>query len=207
MGERTIEAYPLSWPSGWPRTPYHQRKSGRDQFRRNAGPWSIAEARDELVREIRAMRGTNCVISSNFALRRDGGLLASGRKPDDESIAIYFTRAGKPLAMACDRYHDAIGNLRSLALAIEAMRQLERHGGGTMMDRAFEGFAALPAPGRTPWWQVLGLSESATASEINVAYRKLAAERHPDRGGSEAMMADLNVARDAGLRAQEAPHV
>lgn len=199
MGE--AEAFPLQWPSGWPRTPYHQRKNGRDQFRRADGPWSIGAARDALLREIQMLGGRHPVISSNFALRRDGMMAAAKRLPDDESIAIYFTRSGKPIAMACDRYHDAVGNLRSLALAIEAMRQLERHGGGTMMDRAFEGFAALPAPGKTPWWRILGVAENASRSEITAAYRRLAAERHPDRGGSEDMMADLNVARDSGLAA------
>lgn len=207
MGERSIEAYPLSWPLGWPRVAYHQRKNGRDQFRRSDGPWTMGAARDALLREVQMLGGKSAVLSSNFALRRDGVMAAARRAPDDEGIAIYFVLKGRQVAMACDRYHDAIGNLRSLALAIDAMRQLERHGGGTMMDRAFEGFAALPAPGRTPWWQVLGISERATATEIKNAYRRLAAERHPDRGGSEAMMADLNVARDAGLRAQELSHV
>ncbi|MFC5423687.1 J domain-containing protein [Bosea eneae] len=203
-----IEAYPLAWPPGWPRTPYHQRKAGRDQFRRSTGPWTIADARDELSREVRALGGKSVVISSNFALRRDGLLMASARKPDDESIALYFVRAGKPLAMACDRYHDAVGNLRSLALAIEAMRQLERHGGGTMVDRAFEGFAALPAPGTKPWWEILAVKPTASTAEINTAFRRLAAERHPDRnGGSGAMMAELNVARDAGLKAAGGPDV
>jgi hypothetical protein len=203
-----IESYPLAWPPGWPRTPYHQRKAGRDQFRRVNGTWTIAEARDELSREVRALGGKSVVISSNFALRRDGLLMASARKPDDESIALYFVRAGKPLAMACDRYHDAVGNLRSLSLAIEAMRQLERHGGGTMMDRAFEGFAALPAPGSKPWWEILTVAPTATAAEINAAFRRLAAERHPDRnGGSDAMMAELNLARAAGLKAAGGPDV
>ena len=48
--------------------------------------------------------------------------------------------------MAMDRFTSVAGNLRSLTLAIEAMRQLNRHGGGTMMERAFAGFVAIAPP-------------------------------------------------------------
>ena len=51
------------------------------------------------------------------------------------------------------------------------------------------------------WWRVLGVVEGASAAEIQTAYRKLAPQRHPNRSGSEAMMAELNAARDAGLKA------
>jgi hypothetical protein len=50
------------------------------------------------------------------------------------------------MTMACDRFDNAAANMRSLGLAIEAMRQLERHGGGAMMEKAFSGFVALPPP-------------------------------------------------------------
>ena len=62
--------------------------------------------------------------------------------------------------MACDRFDNAAANMRSLGLAIEAMRQLERHGVGTMMERAFTGFVALPAP-ESPC-DVLGLKPIAS---------------------------------------------
>jgi hypothetical protein len=37
-------------------------------------------------------------------------------------------------------------NMRSLALAIEGMRQVERHGGGFMLERAFTCFLAIAPP-------------------------------------------------------------
>jgi DnaJ-domain-containing protein 1 len=91
-------------------------------------------------------------------------------------------------------------NLHSLALTIEAMRAIERHGGALMMERAFEGFASLPAPGSASWWSVLQVRPTASAPEIEAAFRRLARERHPDAGGSDAMMAELNAARAHALK-------
>lgn len=44
--------------------------------------------------------------------------------------------------------------------------------------------------------RLLGLSPAATPDDIRAAYRRLAAEMHPDRGGSDARLAALTEARD-----------
>lgn len=43
-------------------------------------------------------------------------------------------------------------------------------------------------------YQTLGVSPTATADEIKAAFRKLALQHHPDRGGSLEMMKKINVA-------------
>lgn len=199
-------AYPLAWPPGWPRTRLSDRQDGRNRFvRTGAGgskSWTFAEARNALYREVERLGcpDWNTVLSSNFRLNRYGEPSNSFGRPEDQGIAIYFKRGKRPFVMACDRFIRAEDNMRSLALAIEAMRQLERHGGGVMMERAFEGFAALPAPGSTLWWEVLQVSQHATRDEIEAAFRRLARQRHPDAGGSDAIMAELNAARDQALQ-------
>jgi hypothetical protein len=113
--------------------------------------------------------------------------------------------------MAQDDYWDVAANFRSLALAIEAMRQLERHGGGVMMERAFSGFTALPAPEGTapkrPWWKVFNYSDDPdaradlSAEEVEARFKTLARRRHPDvDGGSVELMSELNVAREDAIR-------
>lgn len=207
----TAEAFPLTWPAGWPRTPDHKKQDSKYRFargdwRQSGGRrfWSFGEARDKLFEELARMGASGITLSSNYSLRNDGLPRADRRAPEDAGIAVYFTLNGKQMVMACDMHIRAEENMRSITLALEAMRQLERHGGGIMMEKAFAGFEALPAPGqRPPWWTVLGVEESASRSDVDAAYRRKARERHPDAGGSDTLMAELNAARDEALRATE----
>lgn len=196
------EAYPLAWPEGWPRTPIGKRADGRRRFQRpGQGDWGFRDAHSALMDEIARHGGRMIVVSTNRPLGKRGAPLSSVRIPEDDGVAIYFTRAGKPVVMACDRFLRAEHNMRSLTLALDAMRALERHGGGVMMERAYAGFTALPAPGAArPWHVVLGVSPDASRAEIEAAHRRLIAEHHPDRGGSPERAAEINAARDAGLR-------
>lgn len=221
------ESYPLDWPPGWPRTSPHHRASG-DHFKQgvtrylsNDGTSSWASrspvgpevARKKLFAELERMKVSGVVLSSNVPLRLDGMPRADAARAriDDPGVALYFVMKGKPMAMACDRYSTIAGNMRSLGLAIEALRQLERHGGGTMMDRAFTGFAALPSPDgsrpKRPWWKVLNYGDDTearadlTVDEVEARFRALAKRRHPDiEGGSAEAMAELNEAREDAVR-------
>ena len=47
---------------------------------------------------------------------------------------------------------------------------------------------------------VLGVSASATASEINAAWKRLMARAHPDQGGTQGLAARINAARDHLLK-------
>lgn len=198
------EAFPLCWPAGWPRTAGADKKNGGHAFKRPGGrygtvPWTFAAARDALVDEIWKHGPTSAVVSMNFQTGKNGPIEGK-RRPEDEGVAIYFQRKGRPYVMACDRYSDAEGNMRSLALALEALRQLERHGGGVMMERAYSGFTALPAPKRPH--EILGIAATASEAEIRAAWRRRIGEAHPDQGGSEAEASEINAARDAMLRAR-----
>lgn len=100
--------------------------------------------------------------------------------------------------MAVDRYDRVEDNLAAIAATLDAMRAIERHGGASILDRAFQGFTALAAP--ESWWQVLGLKGPNTSrDEIETAHRRLAMANHPDRGGDTDKMSRINRARDQGL--------
>ena len=71
-----------------------------------------------------------------------------------------------------------------------------------MLDRAFAGFTALPAPGgKRSWREVLGFPAAASPDRdgIEIAYRSKAKAAHPDAGGSHDAMAELNRAREDAL--------
>src|SRR4029453_279697 len=95
-------------------------------------------------------------------------------------------------------------NIHAIRKTIEALRGIARWGTGDMMERAFTDFEALPAPGqhaKRPWWQVLGVNQHATAAEIKTPCRRQAMACHPDHGGNEALMAEVNAAYSETTRA------
>lgn len=48
----------------------------------------------------------------------------------------------------------------------------------------------------TDYYKILGVSEGASQDEIKKAYRKLANQHHPDKGGDQAKFKDISVAYD-----------
>ena len=148
--------------------------------------------------------GINPILSTNIPLRRDGLPYANHRQPDDKGVAVYFTYKGRQMCFACDKWDKVEDNIQAVRKTIEALRGIARWGTGDMMERAFTGFEALPAPGqraKRPWWQVLGVHQDATPEEIKAAYRRQAMACHPDHGGNEALMAEVNAAYSEATRA------
>jgi hypothetical protein len=191
-----VDAFPLAWPQGWPRTRTPQRS-------RFVVP-SLAVARTELFAEIKLLGGTLAILSTNIPVRRDGLPYSGYRQPEDPGVAVYFLRKGRAQVFACDRWNRVEDNIRAVARTIEALRGVERWGASEMMERAFTAFEALPAPEqRRAWWDILGLPEKPkpTAGAIRAAYIRKAQESHPDRGGTTEAMQELNRALDEARKA------
>lgn len=219
-----VAAFPLRWPDGWPRTPADERASGRqfksgDPYERDAsapdgrrwvGKRDITpdRARRMLAEQLGLLGATGVVLSTNVPLRADGELRADAARYriSDTGAAIYFTLDGRQMVMAQDAFETVAANVRSLGLAVEAMRALRRHGGGALAGRAFAGFAALPppitaGPPEASWREVLGFDAGAdvNADQVKLRYRFLATQIADDASKGDADMARLNVARDAAL--------
>jgi hypothetical protein len=204
--------YPLTWPIGWKRTPYHQRRAAlfSKQVQRGTPEASYRrkdrlEVGDGLARldgELRRLGARHVVISSNLRLRGDGLPYASqAKKLDDPGVAVYFQLKGEPRVLACDRWNSAADNMAAIAGHIEAIRTQERYGVGTL-EQAFAGYAALPPVGGTQggdWRTELEIApgERLTLEQVEAQYRVLVKKRHPDNGGSHDAVVRLNLARDA----------
>jgi hypothetical protein len=189
------EAYPLQWPTGRKRTDRYSREHGKFDV-------SFARARDNIVSEVtllcggRWARDPNIVISTNVALRRDGLPLANQRSPDDPGVAVYFTYKARQMSFACDRWLKIEHNMQAIAKTIEALRGITRWGTGDMLEAAFTGFTALPAPDAArSWREIIGVHpQERDMSIVRAMYRRQASECHPDKGGTHEAMAALNTA-------------
>jgi hypothetical protein len=191
----TIPAHPLAWPTGWKRTKPVLRtraKFGKAGKARPGGGWdygrqlTIAEAVERVRGELKMMGidADDLVISTNLQLRLDGFPRSNQPEPADPGVAVYWTDAAMPgnppRCMAIDRYDRVADNLAAVAATLEAMRKIERHGGASILERAFAGFTALAGPAAEDWRAVLD------PNNPEGSYLRLRSKHHPDRPGGDA---------------------
>lgn len=207
----SISAHPLAWPEGWKRTT--SRRDGRftstswDHSNGNSVKRikalsmddAIRRLRDEFVR-LKVDFRDDVVISTNLALNLSGQPRANQGDPRDPGVAVYWQSKDGRRVMAIDIYNRVADNIGAVAASLEALRAIERHGGARVLERAFTGFTALPAP--KSHWDILGLHPGTSREDIELTYRSLAKKRHPDNRetGSAQAMAELTAARDAAIR-------
>jgi DnaJ domain len=208
--------YPLQWPVGWKRTPESRRAFGKfgTQKQSTVGSWktrenlTIAQAARRLqdALERMAVNRDSIILSTDLRLNLDGSVRSAQAQPRDPGAAVYWKDpyTGQARCMAIDLYTKVEQNIAALAATIDAMRAIERHGGAAILDRAFTGFTALPPPivagMARPWWEVLKVPRDAKREDVKAAYRRLASAAHPDKGGTEQAMAELNVAQEQALK-------
>jgi hypothetical protein len=201
--------YPLCWPANWKRTTARTRA----QFGRmkDAAPGiyvgktrlSISDSMDRIAYELErfGVPSENVIVSTNLPVNIYGAPRGDRGEPGDPGAAVYWTHKGKQQCMAIDRYDRVADNLAAIAATLDALRAIERHGGGSIIERAFIGFAALPASVEKPWREVMqfGLS-TPTPEMIETRFRLLAKQRHADLpGGTHDEMVELNAARASAL--------
>lgn len=196
----TASRFPLEWPEGWARTPAQKR-------RRAPYKMPFSNVLHHLLGELRRFSARQVILSSSIPVKADGMPYAGAadKRYAEPGAACYFQVRGKPMVIACDCWDTVHANLHAIGLTIEAMRQVERTGATSLLERAFEGFKQLP-PSSVPtrpvrgWWEVFGLDRQAASRDvIEAVYKAKARSLHPDHGGSTEDMAELNTAREQAL--------
>lgn len=188
-------AYPLTWPDNMPRAKARERGQFRTSL--NGALSNVEKSLAGFARDSRR-KLEGLVISSSVTL--------GDRKPEDPGVAVWFGWDGLSVAIAVDRYASVEANLQAIHHIIEARRVELRHGTLALVRATFQGFVALPPPPgaarKRPWRDVMGIVSNATPSRevLDEIYRMQARKAHPDKGGSDAAMADLNRARDEALK-------
>lgn len=206
-----ITAFPLTWPSAWKRAKSRKRANfgkehestsviGNQTFRnRQRKQLTVADAVARILGSLRRMGvpDYNVIISTNIQVRLDGLPYSNQKEPGDPGVAVYWKdRKSNRKCMAIDIYDRVADNIAAVAITLDYMRGIERHGGAEILERVFLGFQSLPPPmaGGRPWHDVLGVEPNCSLNAAEVSYRIRAQEHHPDKGGDSSVMAELNEA-------------
>lgn len=188
----SVSAYPLTWPETMPRQ--KAREAGKFRTTLSAALKNVEASLLAFGRDS-GKSITGVVLSSNCTL--------GDRKPTDPGVAVWFVWDGLQVCIPVDRYSSVEANLQAIHHIIEARRVELRHGTLALVRATFTGFAALPAPSsKRPWRKVLGFHDIQLPAKTDIerVWRDLAKKAHPDAGGSEAAMAELNQARADALK-------
>lgn len=196
-----ITASPLTWPEGWPRT----RIRKTSQFGRNGKGLTINRGIQFVLEQLRMMGvgDWNVIISTNLKLRNDGYPYSSQRMPEDNGVAVWWKVAGEQRVIALDKYTKIEDNIHAIGKTLEAMRGIERWGGGEILNRTFTGFTALPSPDQAslPNWRIVLDYHGNSKTEARARYRQARKLAHPDHGGTDEQFHAVEQAWDQAREA------
>lgn len=177
----------------WPHktTPRHARRS-RHTFKAS---WQ--NTLNLLDRELRHLGARNIVVGCGLEerdIRQDGWPRAGAREPSHPGVEVSFdTRHGRLVYATdvCERWEH---NVRAIALGLEALRAVDRHG-ITRRGEQYAGFKALeagPGDGDAERGRALIREHGSVKAALFAA--------HPDHGGSARDFRDVQAARDEEAR-------
>jgi len=164
----------------------------RAQFRA-----TLEKTFDALEYELNRLQAKEILIEAGFKNSdiRNNGWPRGGAKPEHPAIVLHFTSKGKALSFPSDAHETYHQNLHAVALTLEALRAVDRHG-VSKGEEQYTGFAQLAAPGESEslaWAAktVAELSQHYSTAERIIAkdgdyigaFRAAVRIVHPDVGG------------------------
>jgi hypothetical protein len=194
------------------RRPAPFKTSEFDSYRRRSTP--LSSTLELLDRELRMLGASNAEMLVAIAaadFRRDGKPRAQAKAAHPGVILSFDSRVGH-LSYPCDTFTTWQDNLRAIALALEALRKVDRYG-VTKRGEQYRGFLALEASAasagfataqeaRSFLWRMVGLPSGENASTA-VLLRRAQRAAHPDHGGDAATFQRVSLAeaklREAGV--------
>ena len=125
----------------------------------------------------------------------------------DDVATVEFYLNGEKKSFSCKRFWDYRTNLRALYLILDPVRLAQER--GILEELARMATAFLPSGSETskkrPWYEVLQVTPTTSPEVVKASYQALAKQRHPDSGGSEDAMRELNAAFEEFEAARGAP--
>lgn len=155
-----------------------------------------------LATELRQLKAREVVLHMDVRLdqlRADGMVRADARP--GPAVILALRSGADRLSFPCDRFNWWQTNVRAIALALEALRKVDRY--GVQAGRQYEGFKALPPGGGGSGRPVrMSIEEAAKILEehtelpasvivsdqqtTKVAARLARSSTHPDRNGGDS---------------------
>ncbi len=198
-----------AWPGAL--TPEHRRQ--RSNF--SAGWLDTTRLLRREMSHLAAKNGELLVAIRPEDFRLDGYPRANARQVHPGVILSFDSSVGH-LSYPCDTFTTWQDNLRAVALALEALRKVDRYG-VTKRGEQYRGFLALEATAAPAGFAsdeealaFLGTFVGLGSAELRVieggvsrALRRAQRETHPDQGGDPAVFQRVSLAearlREAGL--------
>jgi hypothetical protein len=188
--------------------------SGQQTRNRRRAPFkaSWSQTLELLKRELRQLGGKNLIVQVAMRdehIRLDGYPRANATATHPGVVLAFDSRFG-PLKYAVDTFTSWEDNIRAIALALEALRKVDRYG-VTKRGEQYTGWRALPPEGAT---SATFTADAAAAfvsaacqngvtpavllrdpESVRKAYLAAVQRLHPDRGGSVREFQQLQVAK------------
>ena len=193
----------IDWPAHIERTPPAERK----RTHKYSVPFS--QAIDDIDTELTTRLGADSVrLSTAAPHRKEDGLPYANARPDDPGAVVRWSKDGDQFCVAADNWTTLRDNLRTIGLYIAEKRKMAGRPVRTAQDEFAS--ARLP-PGddeeaivagnglERDAHAVLGVAPDAPDAVVKGAYRELLKERHPDHGGTQAEVTELNRAKEQML--------
>lgn len=149
-----------------------------------------------LERELRNLSAKNTVLQmpiTDDEIRLDGRVRANAR-PTHPGVILTFDSRHGPLSYPCDRFGGWQDNVRAIALALEALRKVDRYG-VTKRGEQYTGWKALPPAGGTTENRPEVIQRGRDLISEHGSVRNALFAAHPDRGGDPDDFHAVQVAR------------
>jgi hypothetical protein len=185
---RPIERWPRDFTRGRRRSPF--KAAFHSTFRLLERELAHAGAKSAVVQ----------LALDQSQFRISDGKPYANATPSHPGVIVSFNKGKLPLAFPCDRYLTWVENLRAIALALDALRRVDRYG-VTQHAEQYRGWNALPpaalvTPVKMTVEQaarfVTRMSDSAGDNEpiksldtFKARYRSAALKLHPDYNNGE----------------------
>jgi hypothetical protein len=128
------------------------------------------------------------------ALRELGvqmGMLSLSGSDRDPGVCCYFDIFGNRCVIACDQYSTTAANMTQVVRRLRALgytRTIGDDAGLRQQIALFRLSSHIPA-----WCAFFGFNEIPERSLLEKAHKRRAFEAHPDRGGTEEEMLEINA--------------